>query len=532
MRCSAPHKTARWALGVLCVALAVLLARSPGIEFYLNSVDHGYQLGLGRQVVLGLFPGVDLFMNYGPLVAFTSAAGIWLSGSLLGETLLCATGYAASLALIGALAARYVSPLAGLVGPALALLLIARFYKWYYWLFPLFALAGTLSVLDTTQPRRRVRRMFATGVLCGMGALYRLDFAVMLPSGVVSGFLLARERCGVRSAWRAPVIAYLAGFVLPVGTWCAVLALRAGTPRAILDWVCYFVVSSQAKLIEYSLPLPRPGVSALGGETGEFLLYVLAVTTYMAGLALGWRDLRPADRHCRQRARLLVVGSVIGLSIFAQACHRADLWHLLQVIPPALLVGPALVSALWHRPTTDPADWRVTGRRAMVSVYLLLAALAIGAVWPALGGDLSRDQSDLVARYRGLRLLQDALPAHPYLFLAKEVHAMTRPGERVLVLPNVCSLYFFIERPLSGFRIHFLYRESDAWAAREQAAVELHPPAVVLADRTFVAAEAAAQFDRSQPEVAAYVRSHYPRVTDAGAGWVILTRADGGDAGH
>jgi hypothetical protein len=54
----------------------------------------------------------------------------------------------------------------------------------------------------------------------------------------------------------------------------------------------------------------------------------------------------------------------------------------------------------------------------------------------------------------------------------------------------------------------------------------------VLADKDFVAGEAVAQFDRSQPEVAAYVRSHYPRVTDTGAGWVILTRADGGGAGQ
>jgi hypothetical protein len=522
----ARYGTIRWALGVLCLALVILLVRAPSIEFYLNSTDHGYQLAFGRQVVLGLFPGIDVFMNYGPLVAFTSAAGIWLSGSLLGETLLCACGYAISLALIGALARRYVSALAGVVGPVLALLLIARFYKWYYWLFPLLALAGTLSVLETTEPRRRLRRAFATGLLCSVGGLYRPDFMIMLPFGVGLGFVIAQERSMRRGDERALAIAYLTGFLLPLGIWVAVLSLRAGSPRAVLDWASYVVSSSQAKVLDYSLPFPRPRRSD-ARETGTLLLFVLAVLTHVAGLVVGWRLRRASDAVHRERANLMLVGSAIGLGVFAQACHRSDLGHLLQVLPPAILVGLALVSAASQQPSPATRGSAVRLYPMVASTYVILTGLAVVAVWPALTGDLAHDGSRLLTRYRALRLLPDALPDHPYLSLASKVHALTRPDERVLVIPSICNLYFFIERPLSGFRIHFLYRESDAWVAREQAAIQQHPPAVVLAYRSFVDAPGSSEFDRSQPGAAAYIRAHYVRLTDAGADWVMLTREAG-----
>jgi len=527
----ARHGTIRWALGVLCLALLVLLVRAPSIEFYLNSTDHGYQIAFGRQVVLGLFPGVDVFMNYGPLVAFTSAAGIWLSGSLVGETLLCAFGYAASLALIGALARRSVSALAGVVGPALALLLIARFYKWYYWLFPLLALAGTLSVLDTTEPQRRLRRVFVTGLLCGVGGLYRPDFILMLPFGVGLGLVFAYERSTLRREGRAWAITYLAGLLLPLGIWAAALSLRAGRPQAVLDWASYVVFSSQAKVADYSLPFPRPSLNDTR-VTGAFVLFVLVVLTYVAGLVAGSRLLRAGDAVHRERARLMLVGSTIGLGVFAQASHRSDLGHLLQVIPPAILVGLALVSTAWQRRSRATASWVVRMYPLVAGIYVMLSSLALVAVWPALTGDLARDGSRLLARYRALRLLPDALPDHPFVSLARKVQALTRPGERVLVIPGVCNLYFFIERPVSGFRIHFLYRESDAWVSREQAAIQQHLPAVVLAYRSFVDTPGTSEFDRSQPGAAEYIRAHYTRLTDAEADWVILTRGDEGSAGR
>jgi hypothetical protein len=122
---------------VLLGLLLVFLLKAPGLEFFLESSDHGYQLSIGTQVLLGKVPGIDLVIGYGPLVMYTSALGLWLSHSLVGETILCSVGYALSVFLLYHLVSRYTSKPLGLVAAGFGMLLQARFYKWYVWLIPM-----------------------------------------------------------------------------------------------------------------------------------------------------------------------------------------------------------------------------------------------------------------------------------------------------------------------------------------------------------------------------------------------------------
>ncbi|GMR24378.1 MAG: hypothetical protein BMS9Abin37_2915 [Acidobacteriota bacterium] len=98
------------ATGCFTAIFLALVWRAPGLEFYLSSPDHGYQLALGRQIFFGKFPYVDLFFHYGPLTAFTSAFAIWLSDSLVTETLVCALGYALALFLLHRMALFHIGP--------------------------------------------------------------------------------------------------------------------------------------------------------------------------------------------------------------------------------------------------------------------------------------------------------------------------------------------------------------------------------------------------------------------------------------
>ena len=109
------------------------------------------------------------------MVFYSSGLWYWLSGSLLGETIACAIGYALCLTIIYSVLARHVSRMAGLAGTfAAAYLLEARFYKWYIWLFPL----GTIWLLDRlsgSSSKARRRLIAATGFWVGLGWLYRWD---------------------------------------------------------------------------------------------------------------------------------------------------------------------------------------------------------------------------------------------------------------------------------------------------------------------------------------------------------------------
>ena len=91
---------------VFAIAFVLLLWKAPGLDFYLGSADHGYQLSIMRQILLGEFPYIDVFFYYGPMFGFTSALGALATGNLVGETVICAVGYAAALTLIYVLVAR------------------------------------------------------------------------------------------------------------------------------------------------------------------------------------------------------------------------------------------------------------------------------------------------------------------------------------------------------------------------------------------------------------------------------------------
>ena len=117
--------------------LAVFLMKAPGLDYYLTSRDHGYQLCVGTQILMDKVPGIDVIMAYGPMAMYASALGLWVCDSLIGETILCATGYAICLFLIYRLVAAHSSKKMGLAAAGVGFLVQARFYKWYVWLIPL-----------------------------------------------------------------------------------------------------------------------------------------------------------------------------------------------------------------------------------------------------------------------------------------------------------------------------------------------------------------------------------------------------------
>ena len=128
------------ALGTLVFLgfFTLFLLKAPGVGFYFTSSDHGFQLSVGTQILLGRVPGIDVVIGYGPLVMYTSALGLWLTGhSLIGETIICSIGHALSLFLIYHLLSRYASKRLGLVAAGFGFLLQIRLYKWYVWLIPL-----------------------------------------------------------------------------------------------------------------------------------------------------------------------------------------------------------------------------------------------------------------------------------------------------------------------------------------------------------------------------------------------------------
>ena len=353
-------------------------ATVPTRDSYLSNYDHGYQLGLGVQLVHGRLPGVDVLVHYGPMVFYSSALWYWLSGSLLGETIACAIGYALCLTIIYAVLARHVSRMAGLAGASTAYLLEARFYKWYIWLFPL----GTIWLLDRlsgASPDARRRLITATGLWVGLGWLYRWDVGTTGALACLAYLYLTQNemKFAARFPWREWLVLSFTCSVLPV-VWFAYLLYERG-PHAIY----FFARSSLKGAVNLSktmaLPLPSFNLAEpLSPSSIVVLAYTLVIATYLicvfVGLSALWRG------RSSPRSRLLLALALVGLSTFHQGYYRKDTWHLIQVIPPALIAACALISIFYER-IASPTGSKLGSR----AVRFLGSAFALATAVTALG---------------------------------------------------------------------------------------------------------------------------------------------------
>ena len=357
---------------VLACTLVALLWQAPPAEFYFTSQDHGLQLCGGEQVLQGKIPGLDLFSPYGPLVFYSSALGIALSGSLIGETVLCSFGYATALWLVYLVVSRHASRLAGLLAVAASYLMLARFYKWYVWLFPLAVLLALDGYGAASRSGRRTRA-FAAGLLVGIQWLFRFDMGTTGFIAAATFMIIVESACSVHSLRRCagPLAILVAAAAAPLGAWFGLL-LRIGGLGACREFVAMLCDGTNSMLaVSGHPPAPFEWTHPLSPASLLYAAYVLAAVTYLRCGFLGLKaEIRrqPSPRSCA-----LLVTTLVGLSVLHQALHRCDGYHFLQVIPP-VIVGAALLLDEWFRARQEILAQRRTA---------LIGGLAYcGLAWP------------------------------------------------------------------------------------------------------------------------------------------------------
>lgn len=502
-------------------SLLVFLVRAPGLEYFLTNRDHGYQLCLGGQILLDRTPGVDSITWYGPMTMYTSALGLWASGSLVGETVLCATGYAACLTLLYLLVAANGSRAAGAAAAGVGYLVLARFYKWYIWLIPLatlWSLRGWLAAPLGLKPRR----LAECGLVVGLSWLYRPDMGTLEYAAIV---LLI----GVLEIGRPPfrfgrsiTTFTLATAAFPLA-WLAYLAV-AVTPAAPLEYLRTTVESSLALSRGMALPLP-PIFSVVFGYGAA--LGILAVSI-AAGLYLVWKGDEPL------RGRFLLASGLVGASIFHQAMHRMDPQHLLQVIPPVIVAGFACLDLLGRtflKSSGSPRRRWAWGSLGVAYGGVFATAVAGMALWARL--DLAPVTMRPDRRFQELARPLAQGDAYPAVRAVQFVRENTTRADSVLVFPLDCQLLALAERRLSG-RLHSYYPNvlnEPAQSAANLEAIQADAPALVVLPSNVAPAppawpsDAFARYARSTHSyLDEYIKAEYPRVVFDDGQTKILAR--------
>ncbi len=368
----------RWIpLILFLVPLLYLLWRAPSIEHYLESPDHGYPFGVGRQLLLGKLPFKDVFIHYGPFTAYTCSLAMRLWDTPLSESIVCCLAYALALFCLGSVLYRRASFPMAITGIFGGLLLLARFHKWWYWLFPLLC----VYVLNRADSGKRPR-MFGVllGVLIVVAGLYRLDlgaacFLATLTSQVLMNVARGREKFKNLSY-------ILAGICLSEIAWLIFLGWQSG-------WTAI------GSYFSFSLA----GIHTQVKNVHTVPSFKLALTTWsiLAAhcLCLGYALWKVKDANCSEERATLMIGavsSVFGICIFPQAIHLFQPSHLLQVIAPAILTTGLFITRLIERfPRSGLPVWTLA-----VPAYALLLLVVW---WQFPGGHDLSSWSKLRSRY-------------------------------------------------------------------------------------------------------------------------------------
>ncbi|MGO9113402.1 MAG: hypothetical protein ACLP9L_29580 [Thermoguttaceae bacterium] len=464
---------------VLVATLVLLLWQAPPAEFYLNSQDHGLQLCGGQQVLQGKIPCHDLFTPYGPLVFYSSALGIALSGSLVGETILCSLGYALALWIVYLMVSRHASRLAGLLALAATYLTLARFYKWYFWLFPLAVLLALDGYRAASGGRRRAWA-FAAGILVGLQWLIRFDIGT---TGFVAAtiFIIVVEGAwSVHSIRRcaAPLAILLASAAVPLGAWFGLL-LSVGRLGACREFMAMLTDGTHCTLTVYSHPPSSfEWTHPLSAASLLYAAYGFAALTYVC---CGFSALEAEIRgKPSRRSRALLATTLIGLSVFHQALHRCDGPHLLQVMPPAIIAAAMLLDG-WFRAAKELlAEQRIAFVGGLA--YLSLALAAGAAMFPFGRIDLASPTLCLGARMAELARPIESIRNVATRDAFEEIQRRTGTDESILVYPAPCQYYFFAGRRMSGLYLGYLRGEmaGAGWEERNCEALNKDMPKVVM----------------------------------------------------
>lgn len=517
---------------VLAFFFLVLLWRAPELERFLRNAGHGYLLSLGQQTLLGRFPFVDLTYVYGPLIAFSSALGIWLSGNLIGEIVICAFFYGASLTFLHVLARRRVSRAASWVAPIVGLLLLARFHKWFVWFFPLAALYCYHRQLDDDDSS--LRWWVVGGLVAGTTALFRLDYGVALFvffSVLIAAPWLASCPDGRRVLRRWAAVAIT--FVAPLAMWLVVLGTKGGV-AAVQQYFAAFVEGGSGAVTGMPLPFPRFSLAdPVSLRSAHAVAIFLMPVSYLLCVAGGaWRGFIWRRDEVSEWRFVGAVG-LLGLAVYPHAVSRLDVSHLLQAVTPMLLAAPALLRRLVLEAK------RIGGERGPASrAALWVPAAAYGILLASTAPLLQNPPSELaplgsspVARYRDYARELEAT-ARSSMMQAQfitEIVRRTNPQERILVIPYASQLYYFCRRPMSGVLNAYIpdMFDDERTRRRNLEHVREHPPSLVVAPAELFQMAPDDRFRHSFPDLYHYLTSHYRIKIKSRGGWILLAAGAG-----
>ena len=485
--------------------------------------DEGYLLDGVERILAGQVIYRDFHHTYAPGSFYLVAALFKVLGkSILIERWVFVVLEAAKCGL-AFLIVRRVAP-GGFAWLAPVLLAIAP-GPWHKVFFPAFGFLALWAVLATIG--RAPRWYLAAGAAIGLAAVFRQDVAGFAVVGALIALviedLLRRRLPGLalrKAAWLALGVAAAVGPV--VIYFLAEGALGAMVRKIAVDGM----------LDNMTNRIPYPGLAASTGVDWGYVrdilpvkaLYGLPFAAYAAALVLLGAALR--RRAWTERHTALAVVTASSIMAFNQSAFRSDMGHLLQTAQYVFLLVP-IVLASGHK-------WLVrrlglAGRRSPALGWGLGTLAAAALFWVTLVstqavldgraarfaregvsiGDTEYIGSALVRMGNDTRLGLERAPinvtepeARFFMDIKRFLDGNTSPGEYVLAVPQLQTLYFFYDRKNPTRYAHYRRRLSPEEEARYIEDIKSHGTRYILLTEPFEGA----RFGQTSESFSEYAR--------------------------
>jgi hypothetical protein len=109
--------------------------------------------------------------------------------------------------------------------------------------------------------------------------------------------------------------------------------------------------------------------------------------------------------------------------------------------------------------------------------------------------------------------LDAADPNNAVVQVARAVQQHATPKQRILVVPLMPQIYYWVNRPMSGLLNGYAgIFAGDTWRKRNLEAVQREPPSLIIVDRDFLNGKPDALFRKHNPELYDWLKKHYSHV--------------------
>jgi len=432
---------------VIILSFFWVLLKIPNPVSFVQDNDWGFQLTGANQIINGIHPYIDFVIYYGPLVHYTSAIALLLSGgNPIGEIILVVSSYTLAYFIFYIILMKSNNNFGlSFISTTIALILMPRMYKYYILIWPLLVIYFIWGYLDKPSNKR----LFCLSIIVVVTGLYRQDFGIYAYISSITAVIFQNYKVALQNA--KIIIKDILNFTI----YTIIISL---------PWLIWLILNkSLENYFSYSTYITFKAVNSIAKPlilwdwTNAFSrgnVFILIYYIFQSLPAISFIFLV----YQRNKFKLIEIQKIFILAIMSQltmlqSIHRIDVPHFLQSVPLGLILFTWITSKSYNY-------FRVEGTRIIsvfrffpliIYLFVINSSLMLGSI-PDHSFSESSNYLKLYQLNRNdlIDLLSKNYPENAGLKIIRYVRSCSKNDDQILAYVRLTSLYYITDRGFPG----------------------------------------------------------------------------------